>query len=190
MELFLENGHLTDEGLQAVIDEKLNELQRLEASEHLSFCDFCLVRYTSMLENVDLYTPAQPLLPPVAARLRQKFIKVVFSKYATAAAAVALAVTLTVSGVFSPDNISAVSNAMSLNGIFNITAPAQHNSNVPKIPDAKIPAKQEIKVPKKEELDIDIPHKKVEDETENPAKLVAKMENPLLQFIAPKEQTK
>lgn len=189
MDLFLENGHLTDEGLQAVINETLNELQRLEASEHLSFCDACLVRYTNMLDNVDLYTPAQPLLPPLKARLRQKLIKVIFSKYATAAAAVAFAVTLTVSGVFSPDNISAVANAISLNGIFNITAPAEQQANVPKIPQVKVPAQPQVKVPSKDAFNFDVPKKQNDNIEENPAKLAAQRENPLLQFIAPKEQT-
>ena len=39
MELFNKEGHLTDEGLRAVVDGTLDEMGRLEASEHLSFCD-------------------------------------------------------------------------------------------------------------------------------------------------------
>ena len=49
MELFNKEGHLTDEGLRAVVDGTLDEMGRLEASEHLSFCDSCLVRYTELL---------------------------------------------------------------------------------------------------------------------------------------------
>ncbi len=38
LDLFDQNGHLTDEALQALIrEEDLDELQRLEISEHLSF---------------------------------------------------------------------------------------------------------------------------------------------------------
>ena len=48
MELFNKEGHLTDEGLRAVVDGTLDEMGRLEASEHLSFCDSCLVRYTEL----------------------------------------------------------------------------------------------------------------------------------------------
>ena len=48
-ELFLQTGHLSDEGLQALIDGTLDEMQRLEAAEHLSFCDECLTRYTALL---------------------------------------------------------------------------------------------------------------------------------------------
>ena len=39
MELFNKEGHLTDEGLRAVVDGTLDEMGRLEASAHLSFCD-------------------------------------------------------------------------------------------------------------------------------------------------------
>ena len=35
MELFNKEGHLTDEGLRAVVDGTLDEMGRLEASEHL-----------------------------------------------------------------------------------------------------------------------------------------------------------
>ena len=37
MELFYENGHLTPEGLNALVDGQLDEMARLEAAEHLSF---------------------------------------------------------------------------------------------------------------------------------------------------------
>ena len=39
MELFDQNGCLTEEGLHAVIGGQLDELGRLEAAEHLSYCD-------------------------------------------------------------------------------------------------------------------------------------------------------
>ena len=42
LELFREDGCLTDEGLQALRDGQLDELGRLEAAEHLSYCDKCL----------------------------------------------------------------------------------------------------------------------------------------------------
>ena len=45
MELFREDGCLTDEGLDALIHIQLDELGRLEAAEHLSYCDRCLDRY-------------------------------------------------------------------------------------------------------------------------------------------------
>lgn len=99
-ELFLENGHLTDEGLQALLDGSLDEMQRLEAAEHLSFCDECLVRYTDMI------TPQQELEPPqdqtlsVMRRLRKRAAALTFNRYSAAVAAVVVTGALWYSGVF------------------------------------------------------------------------------------------
>ena len=49
MELFDQNGCLTEEGLHAVIGGQLDELGRLEAAEHLSYCDKCMDRCTALL---------------------------------------------------------------------------------------------------------------------------------------------
>ena len=53
LELFREDGCLTDEGLQALRDGQLDELGRLEAAEHLSYCDKCMDRYTALLDVDD-----------------------------------------------------------------------------------------------------------------------------------------
>lgn len=100
MELFLENGHLTDEALRAAMDGALDEMGRLEVAEHLSFCDACLVRYTDLLEDDVLLAPAQPLTAGVMERVRRKVVRLVFSRYAAAAAAVVLAVTFWSTGLF------------------------------------------------------------------------------------------
>ena len=39
MELFREDGCMTDAGFRAMMDGQLDELGRLEAAEHLSYCD-------------------------------------------------------------------------------------------------------------------------------------------------------
>lgn len=98
-DLFLQNGHLSDSGLAALVSGKLNEMARLEAAEHLSFCDDCLVRYTSLLADDCLLTPATDQTLPVMRRLRQKAAKILFSRYTAAVAAVAIAGTLWYSGV-------------------------------------------------------------------------------------------
>ena len=49
LELFTADGHLTDSAFALLIQEKLDPLQSLEVSEHLSFCDRCLERYTAIL---------------------------------------------------------------------------------------------------------------------------------------------
>ncbi len=102
MTLFLDNGHLTDEGLQALVDGSLDEMQRLEAAEHLSFCDECLVRYTQLLTEPVCQTPPQDLTLPVMRSLRQRAFRSAAGRYATAAAAVLLSLCLWGSGVFSP----------------------------------------------------------------------------------------
>ena len=94
MELFLENGHLTDEALQASLQGTL------EVAEHLSFCDTCLVRYTALLEDDVLLTPAQPLAQSVMDRVRRRVVHVFFNRYAAVAAAVVLAVTFWSTGLF------------------------------------------------------------------------------------------
>lgn len=48
-ELFDSDGHLTEEAFTLLIREQLDELQSLEVSEHLSYCDRCLERYTNLL---------------------------------------------------------------------------------------------------------------------------------------------
>ena len=81
MELFNKEGHLTDEGLRAVVDGTLDEMGRLEASEHLSFCDSCLVRYTELLADDTLLVPEMPLTPTVLARVRRRGGRGVFHRY-------------------------------------------------------------------------------------------------------------
>lgn len=132
MELFYNNGHLTGEGLQAIVGETLDEMQRLEAAEHLSFCDECLVAYTALLTDGTLIAPPEPLREPVLRRLRKKAALVLFNKYTTVAAAAALAVTLWASGVFSAPvqaqqvssnlNLPTQSQSFSLNRWMNETA--------------------------------------------------------------------
>lgn len=100
MELFNKEGHLTDEGLRAVVDGTLDEMGRLEASEHLSFCDGCLVRYTQLLSDDALLVPETPLAPTVLARVRRKAVRVFFNRYTRVAAVAAFALVLWGTGVF------------------------------------------------------------------------------------------
>lgn len=95
MERFRADGHLTDQALAALIrEEGLDELARLEMAEHLSFCDQCLQRYTDLLSGTELLTPERSCQRTLWARVRARAIRLVTSRYATAAAAVALALTV------------------------------------------------------------------------------------------------
>lgn len=95
MERFRADGHLTDEALAALVrDENLDELGRLEMAEHLAYCDFCLQRYTDLLCGTELLTPERSCRKTLWARVRMRALRLVTSRYATAAAAVALALTV------------------------------------------------------------------------------------------------
>ena len=95
MEPFRTDGHLTDETLAALArGRKLDELTRLEVAEHLAFCDACLQRYTDLLAPAPLLVPAHSCRESLWVRVRRRTLRLVTSRYATAAAAVALALTV------------------------------------------------------------------------------------------------
>lgn len=145
MELFSSDGHLTSQGLQSLIDEKLDELERLEVAEHLSFCDDCLVRYTTLLTDVPLLTPQEPFKKPVLRKIQEKKTFTVLQKISTIAAAVVLSAGLLTTGVFStlaspvappsPKELSSFSTFVSqiakeANDLFSqIGKPSSFNSN-------------------------------------------------------------
>ena len=95
MEPFRTDGHLTDETLATLArGRELDELTRLEAAEHLAFCDACLQRYTDLLATAPLLVPAHSCRESLWVRVRRRTLRLVTSRYATAAAAVALALTV------------------------------------------------------------------------------------------------
>lgn len=95
MTRFRDDGHLTGETLAALArGEELDELGRLEAAEHLAFCDLCLQRYTGALDGAALLTPEHSCRESIWGRIRARALRLVTSRYATAAAAVALALTM------------------------------------------------------------------------------------------------
>ena len=93
--MFDPTGHLTDRALTALASgEDLPELTRLELAEHLAYCDLCLQRYSDALTAEVLLPPPVSCEKPLLRRIRAKSIGILTSHYATAAAAVALALTL------------------------------------------------------------------------------------------------
>ena len=95
MELFDPAGHLTDGALLALAHEEVpDELARLEMAEHLAYCDQCLHRYTALLAESPLLTPAHSCRESLWRRVRARTLRLLTSRYATAAAAVALALTV------------------------------------------------------------------------------------------------
>lgn len=94
--VFREDGHLSDGALEALArnEDRFDELERLEIAEHLAFCDYCLQRYTMALEDGVLLVPERSCQRALWARIRGRALRLVASRYATAAAAVALALTV------------------------------------------------------------------------------------------------
>ena len=95
MTCFRPDGHLTDAALTALVrGDCLEELDRLELAEHLAYCDQCLQRYTELLSEGPMLTPACSCRESLRRRIRQRAVQLGVSRYATAAAAVTLALTL------------------------------------------------------------------------------------------------
>ena len=98
-ELFDQEGCLTDFALHSLIeDSPLEELERLEIAEHLSFCDRCVSRYAALMEQAPLQAP-----PTVLQRLRRQARRLFFNRYATVAAAACFAILFWNLGVFTFD---------------------------------------------------------------------------------------
>ncbi len=118
MELFSRAGCLTDEGLKGLVEGTLDEMQRMEAAEHLSFCDECLVRYTQLLTDDVLIVPDETLTPTIMKRVKTKAVQIFFNRYTRIAAALALAMMLWSIGTFD---------------IF-LPEPGKHRLNIPEQP--------------------------------------------------------
>ena len=87
MELFREDGCLTDEGLLAVTKGGLDELGRLETAEHLSYCDRCMDRYTALLTADALETPPKPLRGAVMSNIWVRLMQNTYGRVAVASVA-------------------------------------------------------------------------------------------------------
>ncbi len=102
MELFDHRGHLTDDALKHFSGGgALSELQRLEIAEHLDFCDECLMRSMAFLPEEALLTPEHSCQDTVWKRIRLRAVRVLTSRYATAAAAILIVATLWSFNIFS-----------------------------------------------------------------------------------------
>ena len=108
MQVFRSDGHLTDEALAALArGDELEELTRLEIAEHLAFCDQCLERYTARLAGTELLMPAHSCRESIWSRIRARTLRMITSRYATAAAAVVLALTMLWGGTLFPNRAAA-----------------------------------------------------------------------------------
>ncbi len=107
--LFDSDGHLTDDGLNALKMGTLDDLGSLEAAEHLTFCDYCLLRYTALVEAMPegLQAPMRDLIPQVQNLMRLRSFRIMTNRYVSTAAAVVLAFALWRFGLFSAPAVTA-----------------------------------------------------------------------------------
>lgn len=94
MELFREDGCLTDEGLRAVTAGELDELGRLETAEHLSYCDACMDRYTALLTADVLETPPRSMRGTVMSTIWVRLMQNTYGRVAVASVAAVLALSM------------------------------------------------------------------------------------------------
>ena len=94
MELFREDGCMTDAGFRAMMDGQLDELGRLEAAEHLSYCDQCMDRYTALLTADALETPPKSMQGAVMGTIWARLMQNTYGRAAVAGVAAVLALTL------------------------------------------------------------------------------------------------
>lgn len=92
MVLFDKKGCLTDQALDALNQGSLDELNRLEAAEHLAYCDHCMDRYTLMLSWQELETPPKPLGKAVRQSLWVRMMQSRLGRGVVACAAGVLAI--------------------------------------------------------------------------------------------------
>lgn len=101
MTIFNQNGHITAEGLFLLVTEKANEMQRLELSEHLSFCDRCLEQYLIEMDKITLLEIEESIAKRVIKRVKHKTAFLAQKRFGTAVAAACIAMILWTSGAFS-----------------------------------------------------------------------------------------
>lgn len=111
MELFNKDGCLTFEAISKIINGDLNEMQRLETSEHLSFCDHCLSQYTNAVCEIPeelLLEPSSALKRNIIFKIKQRTVAVFYNRYVavTVAASFAILMTFSINFMSLPQNNS------------------------------------------------------------------------------------
>ena len=67
-----ESGCLTDHALQSLLNGSLEELERLEVAEHLSYCDSCVERYTALRVPQVLEEPPELMKQSILSALLKR----------------------------------------------------------------------------------------------------------------------
>lgn len=101
--LFDVEGHLTDNAFKGLIQETLSPLQSLEVSEHLSYCDECISRYTDLLCEDYYITPLQPIMPDVMVKIKNMKRNLYINKFFSATIAASFALIYCIGNMFMSD---------------------------------------------------------------------------------------
>lgn len=105
MDLFDKDGHLTEYAFELLLNGGGNELERLEISEHLSFCDDCMIHYTNILTDDTLIIPKDSVLSSVMSHIKRRTRRIFMNKYATVTVAACFAIILWNSGLIGNESI-------------------------------------------------------------------------------------
>lgn len=100
MELFCQDGCFSEQGLHALLEGGLDELGRLEAAEHLAYCDKCMDRYTALLTAEVLQEPPESVRGAVMTSIWVRLMQNTYGRAAVATVAAVLALTMWRTGVF------------------------------------------------------------------------------------------
>jgi len=122
MELFRDDGCLTDEGLHALIEDHLDELGRLEAAEHLSYCDHCMDRYTALLTDDVLETPPRSMKGTIMTTIWVRMMQNTYGRVAVAGVAAVLALAMWRAGM--------IQNILALGTNLKTTMPSAYTTMV------------------------------------------------------------
>lgn len=108
-EFFNRDGHLTDYAIKSIINDDVNELQRLEFAEHTSFCDECLTKYINSIDNTELMTPPETVEKQIIKRISNNKRRFRINQYFSMAVAACFALIFWVTGIFSiPSSVYAI----------------------------------------------------------------------------------
>lgn len=99
-DIFNDDGHISDFGFYRLQKNELNEIQSLEIAEHLSFCDKCIEKYTSILSDSNLLEPPETFTISTLKKIKKKITQFICNKYFSVAIAAGFAIFLWISGVF------------------------------------------------------------------------------------------